>query len=106
MTKSDKPGIYLIIDFDWPKPFKPEYGQRAKELHNIVQNQDWIAETLAASGGLGGEQSSVWVFWLVNYASLDRLLSDPNDPVSEAYHAFFSSMDNVKDKLREEVRFR
>ena len=106
MADSSELGIYLIVDFDWPKPFKPQYGQFAVELHSAVQNQDWITEVLSASGGLGRGRSSVWVFWLENYAALDRLFSVQEDLVSAAYRAFFTSMENVDDKVREEVRFR
>ena len=106
MTVSDNPGIYLIVNFDWPKPFKPEFGQFAQELHDAVQSQDWISEALSASGGLGGAQSSVWIFWLENYAALDRLFSAQEDPVCAAYRSFFMSMDNVEDKVRQEIRFR
>lgn len=105
MPDAERTRMYFIVDFDWPSPFEPEYGQRAEELHSSVQGHEWIKEVLAASGGLGGGQSSVWVFWLENYAALDRLFSDQEDPVCEAYRSFFSAMDDVDDKIREEVRF-
>ena len=106
MTNSEKSGIYLIVEFDWPRPFETKNGALARELHDIVQGEDWIREILAASGGLGSGRSSVWVFWLENYAALDRLLTDQEEPIANANGAFFSAMDNVQDKIREEVRFR
>jgi len=105
MSGENEAGIYLIVDFDWPKPFKPEYGQFARELHDAVQDQEWIAEILAGSGGIGAGRSSVWVFRLSNFGSLDRLFSSSSDAVGEAYRKFFASMENVEDKVREEVRF-
>jgi hypothetical protein len=106
MAAKEEPGIYLIVHFEWPKPFKPEFGQFAKDLHDAVQGQDWIREVLTASGGIGSGQSSLWVFWLKNYGALDRLFSDQEEPASEAYRAFFNVMDDVSDSVREEVRFR
>lgn len=97
--------IYLIVQFNWPRPFKPEYGARAKELHLVLQDQTWIEEVLAASGGLGAGSASIWIFKLPDYASLDRLLHADEDPVSRAYQAFFSDMVDVEDVIREEVLF-
>lgn len=98
-------GIYLIVEFEWPRPFAQEHGQNARKLHDIVQDKDWIKEVVAASGGLGDGPPSIWIFWLPNYAALDRLLGSTDDPVSQAYRAFFSNMPVVKDKIREEVAF-
>jgi len=102
---AERTAIYLVVEFDWPSPFEPEYGQRAKELHSSVQGHEWIKKVLAASGGLGSGQSSNWVFWLENSAALDRLFSDRENQAGKAYRSFFSTMDNVSDKIREEVRF-
>ena len=98
-------GIYLIVEFDWPKPFEKDHGKLARELHDAVQDRDWIRESVAASGGIGGNRSSLWIFWLESYASLDRLFNDREDPVSRAYLGFFSQMAAVEDYVREEVYF-
>ncbi|MGD2027516.1 MAG: hypothetical protein PVI99_06835 [Anaerolineales bacterium] len=100
-----QPGIYLIIEFDWPQPFEDEHGKLARALHDAVQEKDWIKESAAASGGVGGRRSSLWVFWLESYAALDRLFKDREDPVSQVYTAFFSKMAAVEDWIREEVYF-
>jgi hypothetical protein len=105
MTASATPGIYLCVDFDWPQPFQPEYGQKAKKLHDAVQDRNWIREVVAASGGIGAGPSSTWIFWLANYAALDKLLHNRENDVSQAYHDFFSQMPTVVDKIREEVLF-
>ena len=105
MSEQKAPGIYLIVDFDWPNPMNPDAGKKAYHLHQVVQNQSWIREVAAASGGLGEGPSSVWVFWLENYAALDRLLRDESDEISQAYIDCFSTMSNVSDKIREEVAF-
>ena len=97
--------IYLIVEFDWPSPRNPEHFQKAKGLHQIVQNQSWIQEMITASGGVGTGPSSIWIFRLENYAALDRLLRDRSDEVSQAYVGFFSEMANVRDKIREAVAF-
>lgn len=97
-------GIYLIVQFSFPRPFQPEYGTKAKSLHEALEGQDWIEEVFAASGGVGAGPASIWVFKLDSYASLDRLFGG-EDPVSEAYVDFFRAMDDVQDMIREEVIF-
>ena len=106
MNEKAKPGIYLVVEFDWPSPFTPEHGQKARHLHEVLQGKTWIKETIAASGGVGGDLSSLWVFWLESYAVLDRLLRDTDDEIAKAYQDFFSEMSAVRDKVREEVVFR
>ena len=98
-------GIYLIVEFEWPRPFSPEDGQNARKLHDELQGKDWIKEVVAASGGIGGGAHSIWIVWLRNYAALDRLFHNQDDPVSQAYNAFFSQMPVVNDKVREQVDF-
>jgi len=98
-------GIYLIIEFEWPQPFSQDHAQKAYHLHDVVQNKEWIKEAVAASGGLGDGPPSIWIFWLPNYAALDRLLHNTEDPVSQAYVAFFNDMPVVKHKIREKVAF-
>ena len=106
MSEKNIPGIYLIVEFDWPRPFTPEVGKNAQKLHQSLQNQTWIRETIVASGGLGEGPSSTWVFWLENYAALDRLLRDEANEIHQAYMAFFSSLPRVIDKVREETIFK
>lgn len=98
-------GIYLIVEFEWPRPFSQEHAQNARQLHDVVQGKEWIKEVVAASGGLGDGPPSIWVFWLQNYAALDRLFHDQENSVSQAYTTFFNQMPLVKDKIREEVAF-
>ena len=99
------PGLFLIIRFNWPREFKPEYGDAAKSLHVAIEHADWITEVLAASGGLGGKQSSYWVFKIQDYAALDRLLGEGDDAVASAYDLFFSSMLDIDEVIRKEVVF-
>lgn len=99
------PGIYLIVEFDWPDVVERELARQAHALHTAVQQQSWIREIVAASGGVGAGPSSIWVFWLANYAALDRLLRDQADPIGQAYRAVFSQMPRVQEKIREEVVF-
>lgn len=99
-------GIYLVIQFNWPDNLKPEHGEAAKSLHKQVVDSSWIEEILAASGGIGAGPSSLWIFRIEDYGSLDRLLHDQHDPVSGAYNEFFSQMVNVEEILREQVLFR
>ncbi|HEX6033214.1 MAG TPA: hypothetical protein VFY83_02225, partial [Anaerolineales bacterium] len=94
MAEHTPSGIYLIVEFDWPSPMKPELLHKAKDLHQIVQNQTWIQEVVAASGGLGRGPSSIWIFRLENYSALDRLLRDRSNEISQAYVGLFSEMAN------------
>ncbi|MEZ4713630.1 MAG: hypothetical protein R3A44_40960 [Caldilineaceae bacterium] len=105
MSESPKAGIYLIVDFQWPHPFDPAIGVKARKLHDVVQGQSWIREIMAASGGVGAGPAYTWVFWLENYAALDRLLRNAEDEICKAYVDFFSQMEQVSDKLRGEVLF-
>lgn len=98
-------GIYLIVEFEWPRPFSQEHARRARQLHDVVQDKDWISEIAAASGGIGGGPGYFWIFWLPNYAALDRLLHAQEDPVHQAYVAFFGDMTAVQDRIREQVAF-
>jgi hypothetical protein len=105
IVSTNHAGIYLIVDFDWPKPLSADQPKKARRLHDLVQNQSWIKEVVAASGGIGHAPVSTWIFWLENYAALDRLLRDEEDEVSQAYIAFFAEMPHVTKKVREEVVF-
>lgn len=98
-------GLYLIVEFEWPRPFTREQAQKARQLHDVMQDKTWIKEVVAASGGIGDGPPSIWIFWLPDYAALDRLFKDTEDPVNQAYHGFFAEMPVVKDKIREEVAF-
>ena len=98
-------GIYLIVQFDWPESVDGELASKARVLHDLTQEADWIREVVAGSGGLGAGPSSLWIFWLENYAALDRLLNNTTDPICQAYLAFFTQMTHVSDFIREKVRF-
>lgn len=100
-----QPGIYLMIEFSWPPNIDKELAGKAYALHNELMDKTWIKEVVAASGGVGAGPSSVWIFWLENYAALDRLLRTPENPVCQVYLAFFSQMPEVIEKVREEVVF-
>lgn len=105
MSNQPNAGIYLFVQFNWPQPFSKEHAQKAAHLHNSVQGQTWIKETIAASGGIGPGPSSIWVFWLENYAALDTLLRDQANEISQAYTNFFADMPVVDEIIREEVIF-
>lgn len=105
MAAEPRAGIFLFVQFNWPSNFTKEMATAAKDLHLAVEKADWIQETLAASGGLGSGPSNWWVFWMADYASLDRLLHGGEDEVSQAYAAFFASMVDVSEAVREQVVF-
>ena len=98
-----QPGIYLIVEFDWPDNVTKEQAGNAYRLHQVVRDKEWIRGVVAGSGGIGGAQSSIWIFWLESYAALGRLLRDQEDEVGQVYNAFFKEMPNVVDRVREEV---
>ena len=103
---NSSPGVYLIVQFNWPPDFTREMADGARDLHAALKDADWIQEVLAASGGLGAGPSSIWIFRLQGYASLDRLLHDREDPISKAYVMFFSHMADISESIREQVVFR
>lgn len=96
---------YFINWFDWPSTISEEMAKDAKELHRLVIEADWIEETIAASGGVGGELSSIWVFKLNGYGDLERLLHDYNDPICKQYHKFFNQMARMETMIRDKVIF-
>jgi hypothetical protein len=103
---TEKIGVYLIVEFNWPGNMTTEHAKKARAFHDVVVAQDgWIREAVAAANGVGAGPSSIWVLWLESYASLDRLLKDASDPVAQAYTAFFSEMVDVRSSLREQVAF-
>jgi hypothetical protein len=105
MNEQTPRDIYLIVEFNWPSPIAPGLAQKAAHMHKMVQDRDWIQEVVAASGGLGGDLGSLWIFRLESYAALDRLFHDRSDEVSQAYMDFFSKMPRIQDKIREQVVF-
>lgn len=107
-SNKQKSGIYLIVEFDWPKEENTEMYKAAGNLHRAVQQADWIEEIFAGFGGIGAGKASIWVFKMKQYSDLDKLVnsynSDQNE-VSSAYSVFFKLMINVEEKVREEVVF-
>lgn len=97
-------GIFLIVSFNFPRPYQPEYGEKILALHKAIKGVEWIEEVFAASGGVGSGPSSIWVFKLKNYGALDILLGN-EDEVSKAYLDFLNVMEDVQDMIREEVVF-
>jgi hypothetical protein len=99
-------GIYLIVDFEWAEPFNPEHGKLARKLHDtLAKGHSWIKEAVAASNGIGQGTTHIWVFWLENYAALDRLLRDSDDEIGKIYRAFFSAMPVVQTRVKEGVQY-
>jgi hypothetical protein len=97
--------LYLFIEFEWPAEMTKELAGLAHKLHTLTQAESWIQEAVAASGGIGGTYSSVWVFKLDGYSALEKLMRDQENEISQTYMQFFSQMANVRDSLREQVVF-
>jgi hypothetical protein len=104
MTETNA-GIYLIVQFNWPDKPSNDMAKKARALHDAVQGAGWVREAVAGYGGLGSGPSSIWVFWLENYAALEKLLRDKADPIQQVYVAFFAEMKDLNESLREEVLF-
>ncbi|MCB0119858.1 MAG: hypothetical protein H6634_07375 [Anaerolineales bacterium] len=105
MTEKRSPGIYLIVEFDWPNPVDAETAKKAFHLHQVVKGAGWIQSAVAASHGVGKGAASIWIFKLEGYSALERLFRDPSDEVYKAYNDFFSAMPLVNTAIREEVLF-
>lgn len=103
-----KSSIFLIVEFNWPSETTPEMYKGAGDLHKTVIAAGWIKEVLAGFGGIGPGRASIWVFKMASYADLDKLVNsyktDQNE-VSKSYSAFFDMMEDVEEKIREEVVF-
>ncbi|OLS28641.1 MAG: hypothetical protein HeimC2_05280 [Candidatus Heimdallarchaeota archaeon LC_2] len=107
-SEKQTPGIFLILEFDWPKEKTPEMYEAARNLHNMISKAEWVEEIFAGFGGIGAGKASIWGFKMSKYADLDKLVNsyrqDQNE-VSRAYSNFFKLMINVEEKIREEVVF-
>ncbi len=97
--------LYFFNWFDWPTEISEEIANDAKLLHNLLNEADWIEETIAASGGIGGQFSSIWVFKLKSYADIERLLHNYDDPVCRQYHKFFNQTAKMQTMVRDRVIF-
>jgi len=64
-----------------------------------------MEESLPGSRGMGGNQSSIWIFELTNYAALDCLLGMRENPVSQANMSFYSEILDVEDYVKEQTIF-
>ena len=97
-------GFYLIIEFDWPSTISKELALIVRKFHDLVMEEDWLEETIAASGGIGGDNSSLWIFRIENYASLDKFLHGKN-PVAENFPKWADKMAKMKLSVKEQVKF-
>jgi len=96
--------LYLIIEFDWPEPITKELASTVRNFHDIIKSEDWIQATVAASGGIGGDYSSLWVFEIQNYATLDKFFHGTN-PVTENFPKWADLMTKMKISVKEKVKF-
>ena len=94
---------YLIIEFDWPDSPTPEHRKTVLTFRQAAGLADF-EEILAASGGIGAGPSSLWIFRIESYATIDRLRAPGN--LGKAYRDFGAAMCNVSERIREEVEFR
>ena len=103
-----KSSIFLIVEFNWPSETTPEMYSAAGDLHKTVVAAGWIEEILAGFGGIGPGRASIWVFKMSSYGDLDKIANsyktDQNE-VSKSYSKFFEMMEDVEEKIREEVIF-
>ena len=106
MTNNSSPGIFLIVEFDWPSPTPPALFQAAASLHKTLERSIWMQEILGGFGGIGSHYQSIWIFKFSNFADIDILLENGNEREEvEAYSAFFDNMKNVKTIIKQEVTF-
>ena len=103
-----KSNIFLIVEFNWPSETTPDLFKAAGDLHKTVLAAGWIEEVLAGFGGIGPGRASIWVFKMASYADLDKLVNSYNvdqNEVSKSYSTFFGMMEDIEEKIREEVVF-
>src|SRR2546422_3126377 len=105
MNRSPAPGIILFVEFAWPRPFVPDHGTLASQLHAAVAKHAWLREIVAASGGVGGRPSSPRGFLLPGYAARAPPFRLAEGPGGQAHPALFSGIDNGSANPREGVLF-
>ena len=101
MSNSD---YYIIIEFDWPSSITKELATLVREFHDLVKDADWIEESVAASGGIGGEYNSIWILWIEKYATLDTFLHGEN-PITENFSKWANQMAKMRISVKEKVQF-
>jgi len=106
MTSSSSPGIFLIVEFDWPNPTPPAMYQAAASIHRSLKQSIWMQEVLGGFGGIGSNYQSIWIFKFANFADIDILLNNTSDRAEvKVYSSFFDNMKNVKTIIKQEVTF-
>lgn len=101
MTSS---GYYILVEFDWPSSITKELATLVRKFHDLVVEADWIDETVAASGGIGGECNSIWILHIENYAILDKFLHGKN-PIAENFNKWSNQLAKMKISVKEQVKF-
>ena len=99
-----QPGIMLIIEFDWPEEITKELATLVRKFHDLVVEADWIEEKVAASGELGGDYGSIWIFRLDNYGGLDEFLHGKNE-ITKSFIEWSNQMADMHLSVKEEVQF-
>ena len=108
MSITNTPGLFLIVEFDWPKEITPQLFKASSHLHEVVTQSDWIDEKVAGYGGLRIDFQCIWIFRVNDFVALEKLLNlpeDEQDDVAKAYANFFDNMIKVKETIRQEVIF-
>ena len=91
-----------MVEFEWPKPVPDELLLLVHQLVNEAENVDWIEHITMATGGVGGDSSTIWIFRLSDYEALGKL-ADSDALVARAYGKFISRVANVRSKIRQEL---
>ncbi len=97
-------GFYIIIEFDWSSSITKELATLVRKIHDLVKEADWIDETVAASGGIGGGYNSIWILQIKNYATPDKFLHGKN-PLAENFPKWADQMTKMRISVKEEVQF-
>ncbi len=97
-------GYYILIEFDWPSTITKELTILVREFHDLVLETEWVDETVAASGGIGGEYNSIWILYIEKYAILDKFLHGEN-PIAENFNKWADQMAKMKISVKEQVKF-
>ena len=95
---------YLIIEFDWPETITKELATSVRKFHDLIELEDWINEEIAASGGIGGEFSSIWIFNIGPYAGLDKFFHGDN-PIAEHFPKWADFMAKMRISVKQKVHF-
>jgi hypothetical protein len=105
MVEEPETRLIFQIHFNWPKEQTQEMYKNARKLYDLAVEADWIKDVIGASGAIGSERSSFWMFTISSYGDLDNIFLQRDDELSKTYYAFMNAMEDVVEYIYHQVAF-